>query len=52
MTVIFRLEPPVLVSVMVWGALVVSTGWAGKLRLEGDSETAAGVTAVPLKVTD
>jgi hypothetical protein len=47
-----RLAPPVLVKVMVWGALVVPTCVAGNVRLVGDSETAAGVMPVPLRVTE
>src|SRR6267142_1433062 len=52
MTVMFRFMPPVLVKVMVCGALVVPTCCPTKARLEGDSETAAGVTPVPLRATD
>lgn len=48
---IFKLAPPVLVSVTVWAPLVVPTSCKPKLRLPGDSETAAGVTPVPLRGT-
>ena len=52
MTVMFRLATPVLVKVMVWGSLVVPTGVAAKVRLEGDRDTAAGASPVPLRTTD
>src|SRR5260370_37071485 len=52
MLLMLRLAPPVLVKVMVWGALVVPTCVAGNVRLVGDSETAAGMTPVPLRVTE
>src|SRR5260370_40165884 len=52
MLLMLRLAPPVLVKVMVWGALVVPTCVAGNVRVVGDSETAAGMTPVPLRVTE
>src|SRR5260370_136614 len=52
MLLMLRLAPPVLVKGMDWGALVVPTCVAGNVRLVGDSETAAGMTPVPLRVTE
>ena len=40
-----------MVRVTVWAVLVVPTGCSPKLRLPGDSETAAGVAPVPLRGT-
>ena len=45
------LAPPVLVSVTVCVA-VEPISVAGKVRLDGDRDTAAGVRPVPLSVTD
>ena len=49
--VIFRVAPPVLISVTVCVA-VDPTCVSGKVRLDGDRDTAAGVSPVPLSVTD
>ena len=51
MLLMLRLAPPVLVSLTVWAALVVSAICEPKLRLEVLSETAAGAIPVPLSDT-
>ncbi len=52
MLLMFRLAPPVFVRVTVWAALVVPINWPENVKLDGDSDTAAGVRPVPLRVMD
>ena len=47
-----RLAPPVLVTLTVCVPLVVPITWPEKVKLDADSETAAGVRPIPLSVTD
>jgi len=48
MPAIDKFEPPVFVSVTNCGELEVATNCDGNVRVEGDKETAGGVTPVPL----
>lgn len=52
MPLMLRLAPPVFVRTTVCTVLVVPTTWPGNVKLDADSETAAGVSPVPLKETD
>jgi len=50
MLAIDRAVLPVLLNVTVWAALVVSTGWLLKVRLEGETP-ARGALPVPVRLT-
>lgn len=48
--VIVKGDPPLFVSVTVWGKLVVPTACEAKERLEGVTLAAGGVAPVPVRV--
>ena len=52
MLLMLRLVPPVFVNVTVWAVLLVPITWPANVKLDVDSETAAGVSPVPLRETD
>ena len=47
---IVMMKPPELLSVTVWGALVVPESWVPKARLIGSSSAAGGLTPLPVRL--